>query len=109
MFTLANTVVDGDVVVKNYVGEFDVALAGNSIWSDTSNKTVHVTGATIVAEVEDGEVLDDTQMIYVAHNSTWDIYTDTAFERAVSEALGFSVIFTEQGMQEDGNASLETA
>lgn len=49
MFTLANTVVDGDVVVKTYAGEFDVALAGDSIWGDTSNKTVHVTGASLEA------------------------------------------------------------
>ncbi|NCZ60308.1 MAG: hypothetical protein EBX71_09275 [Betaproteobacteria bacterium] len=51
--------------------------------------------------------LTATLQVDVAHDSTWDIYTDTAFESAVSGALGFDVGFTEQGMQEDGVASME--
>jgi hypothetical protein len=46
-------------------------------------------------------------MVNVTHDSTWDIYTDSAFEAAISEALGFTVGFTEQGMQEDEFASME--
>jgi beta-lactamase class D len=46
-------------------------------------------------------------MVNVEHNSTWDIYTDTGFESAISAALGFAVTFTEQGMQEDELASME--
>jgi hypothetical protein len=51
-------------------------------------------------------------MIYVEHNAggtgDWRIYTDRGFEASISEALGFDVTFTEQGMQDDGIASLET-
>lgn len=103
MFTLTGSEINeqAGVAVHNYEGTFTVALAGDSIWSDTTGKTVTVTGATVVKE--DGECL-----VYVAHDSTWDIYADTGFEAAISKALGFDVGFTEQGMQEDGNASLET-
>ena len=102
MLTLINTHVekDEDFTVKTYSADMHVALAGDSIWSDTANKTVHVTGITVV---EEGESIS----VNVAHNATWDIYTDTGFERAVSEAVGYAVKFTEQGMQEDGFASLE--
>lgn len=104
MFKLVNTVVEEDNIVHTYEGEFTVALAGDSLWSDTAGKTVEVTGATVVETAYDGEVY---KMVYVAHNGTWDIYTDTGFEAAISEALGFNVTFTEQGMQEDNYASLE--
>jgi hypothetical protein len=35
------------------------------------------------------------------------MYTDSGFTAAVSELLGYEVSYTEQGMQEDGMASLE--
>ena len=38
---------------------------------------------------------------------SWNMYTDSGFEDAISKALGFSVSFTEQGMQEDNFASME--
>jgi hypothetical protein len=48
----------------------------------------------------------------VEHNANgcgdWRIYTDDGFEESISVALGFDVTFTEQGMQDDGVASLET-
>jgi len=47
--------------------------------------------------------------VYVTHNGPWEIYTDTGFEKAISELVGFPVIWTEQGMQEDGMASLEAS
>ena len=37
-----------------------------------------------------------------------NIYTDNGFEKAISNLLGFEVQFTEQGMQDDGYASMET-
>jgi hypothetical protein len=46
-------------------------------------------------------------MVDVEHDTTWDIYTDSGFEAAISAALGFDVGFTEQGMQDDGYASME--
>jgi len=104
MLKLINTQVDDDVVVTDYDADLNVALAGNSIWSNTAGKTVHVSGISVIEETYDGETV---RMINAVHDSTWDIYTDTGFELAISEALGFAVQFTEQGMQEDGLASLE--
>ena len=46
-------------------------------------------------------------MVNATHNTTWDIYTDTGFESAISNLVGFEVTFTEQGMQDDNYASLE--
>jgi hypothetical protein len=43
----------------------------------------------------------------VAHDTTWNIYTDTGFEKAISDVLGFDVAFTEAGMQQDESASME--
>ena len=88
---------------------FAVQCDGTSIWGDTRGRTVNVD--SIVVETFEDDVNDymrDYKHIAVKHDSTWDIYTDRGFERAVSEALGYEVQFTEQGMQEDGRASMET-
>ena len=104
MLKLIRTHTDEETVVKQYEADFAVALAGDSIWSDTSGKVVQVTGITVLEDTYEDEV---SRMVYVAHDAGWDIYTDSGFEAAVSEALGYSVVFTEQGMQEDGLASME--
>jgi hypothetical protein len=91
---------DEDTIETTYEGMFDVELAGDSIWGDTNGVRVRVTGARVIDEA-------GYKMIYVEHDSAWQIYTDTGFERAISTALGYDVGFTEQGMQEDGVASLE--
>jgi hypothetical protein len=41
------------------------------------------------------------------YEGSWRLYTDSGFEAAVSELLGTDVMFTEQGMQDDGYASME--
>jgi hypothetical protein len=41
------------------------------------------------------------------YEGSWRMYTDSGFEECVSELLGYSVSFTEQGMQENGYASME--
>ena len=55
---------------------------------------------------------DTSTMIYVEHNANgtgdWRIYTDDGFEDSISKVLGFDVTFTEQGMHDDGIASMET-
>ena len=79
---------------------FVVALAGDSIWG-CDIETVTVSDISVY-EDEDGY-----KSISVEHDATWNIYTDTGFERAISERLGYAVQFTEQGMQEDGVASME--
>jgi hypothetical protein len=90
-----------------YGVEGAVTLAGDSLWSDTAGRVVNVEGITVTEE-QYGEEADDKYMhVTVTHDSTWDIYTDTAFAVAISEALGMDIDFTEQGMQDDGHASME--
>ena len=50
---------------------------------------------------------DGYRKISVEHDGPWTIYTDSGFEKAISKMVGFKVVFTEQGMQEDGMASME--
>lgn len=80
---------------------FTATLAGDSIWGYAGPSTVTVSSIDVY-EDEDGY-----KSISVEHDTTWDIYTDTGFEQAISEQLGYAVMFTEQGMQEDGVASME--
>ena len=83
-----------------------VQLAGNSIWGYEGPMTVTVNN--IVDEGSfDEEQYPDYKHVSVMHDATWNIYTDTGFEQAISTILGYDVTFTEQGMQEDGVASME--
>ena len=101
MFTLIGEHIDGDDSIEHYAADFKVKCDGTSLWGHTAGRVVHVTGATVIRE--EGQV----RHVSVEHDSDWDIYTDTAFEQAISAALGFEVHFTEQGMQENGYASME--
>ena len=101
MFKIVDVVKhDKDTIETTYEGVFEVALAGDSLWGDTKGVSVTVTGARVFEE-------NGYKTISVEHDSGWEIYTDTGFERAISAALGFDVGFTEQDMQEDGIASME--
>jgi len=101
--------------MQNIRFPFAVELAGDSIWEYEGADTVTVTGISLYyvdddynpveATAEGARLLD----VHVTHDTDWRIYTDTGFERAISEKLGFDVGFTEQGMQEDGCASMELA
>ena len=84
-----------------------VKLAMDSIWDYTGPEMVNVDSIQIIETLyeEDG---DTSVMVNVSHDATWDIYTDNGFERAISEALGFEVSFTEQGMHANFLASMET-
>ena len=91
-----------------------VELAGDSIWDrDGSNpKSVKVSKVTIENPYEPGGYMDDDEddgyrKVTVEHDGPWSIYTDSGFEKAISKMVGFEVSFTEQGMQEDGMASME--
>jgi len=96
---------NGDYTSTFYGAEGTVALAGDSIWGDTAGRVVTVSGITVTEEVYDD---NNTYMhVTVEHDSTWDIYTDTAFTQAISEAMQMDIDFTEQGMQDDGLASME--
>ena len=91
-----------------------VKLAGDSIWDrDGENpKSVQVSSVTIENPYEPGGYMDDDEddgyrKVSVEHDGPWTIYTDSGFEAAISKMVGFKVVFTEQGMQEDGMASME--
>ena len=117
MLTLKNKTVetthadeDYTCVVTHYDAEGYAECDGTSIWGYDGDLRVAVSGVSVHNETyEDG---DTSTMIYVEHNAggtgDWRIYTDRGFEASISEALGFDVTFTEQGMQDDGIASLET-
>jgi len=85
-----------------------VALSGDSIWDNdnTNPKSVNVTEIEVVADDPFNE--DDTYAsVNVKHDGPWTIYTDTGFQDEISKIVGFKVSFTEQGMQEEGVASME--
>ena len=90
--------------MTNITFPITVELAGDSIWDYDGPMTVTITD--IKTWPVEGE---DYAMIDVAHDTTWEIYTDTGFESAISDLLGYPVQFTEQGMQMDGYASMEPA
>lgn len=80
-----------------------VELAGDSIWDRETPNPQSVTVTDY--EMEEGE--DGYMHVKVMHDGPWTIYTDTGFETAISEMIGMKVSFTEQGMQQEGIASLE--
>lgn len=108
--TLRNIERDGDdnetVEIKNYAAEGTVELAMDSIWGYAGKRVVNIEGVRVINTTYDDGC--ESTMVNVTHDTTWDIYTDTGFEAAISKALGYDVGFTEQGMQDDGYASMET-
>lgn len=84
--------------------KFTVTTAGDGLWGCEAGRKVNVTAIDVITNAFDNEV---NVQVNVTHDSDWDIYTDSAFEEAISTALGFTVRFTEQGMQEDELASME--
>lgn len=80
----------------------EVKLAGDSIWDEGDNpESVTVTDYKFNRD-EEG-YLD----LHVMHDGPWTIYTDTGFEKAISDMVGMELSFSEQGMQQDGIAHLE--
>ena len=81
----------------------EIELAGDSIWDrdEPNPKTVTVTDYRFEKD-EEGYV-----SLYVMHNGPWTIYTDSGFEKEMSDIIGMEVSFSEQGMQDDGVAHLE--
>ena len=112
MLTLKNktVTVDGDCTHTRYECEGYAQCNGTSIWDYDGDLKVAVSAIDIFEEDYSGDG-DISTMIYVAHTANgtgdWRIYTDKGFEDSISTALGFDVTFTEQGMQDDGVASME--
>jgi hypothetical protein len=98
--------VDSDCTIVHYTCNFTVTTAGDGTWCCEAGRKVNVTNISVITNAFDDDI---NVQVNVKHNSTWDIYTDTAFETAISDALGFDVQFTEQGMQDNKFASLEKA
>ena len=113
--TLASTEVDDNMLLTEYKCNVEVQLAGDSIW-DCEIERVIITGIHI-AETFDEDEDDISTHISVTYEvegadgeeveGSWRLYTDNGFSDAVSALLGTDVDFTEQGMQEDGCASME--
>ena len=84
-----------------------VSLSGDSYWRTSfmsETEIVSIESITIREyDIDEYHFFD----VYVRHDSDWRIYTDTGFERAISNAIGHEVHWSEQGMQTDGIAHLE--
>ena len=104
--TLASIEHDSDTIVHEYKCNFKVKLAGDSIW-DCKLKAVTVKGITVIYNVSDDEYYTSVNVVHDGGKDSWRMYTDSGFSDAISDALGFDVSFTEQGMQEDNFASME--
>jgi len=111
--TLAGTETNEDSISTTYDCNVEVQLAGDSIW-DCELEAVTVTSIHIHETFWE----DDSSIhITVCYNvdgvdgseveGSWRIYTDNGFSDAISALLGTAVDFTEQGMQDDGYASME--
>ena len=81
-----------------------IETAGDSYWRESGSEIVSIHSITIREYDMDDEHYFD---VYVRHDSEWTIYTASGFERAISDAIGHEVRWSEQGMQEDGMAHLE--
>jgi hypothetical protein len=112
--TLASTDTDTDSVSTTYDCNVLVQLAGDSIW-DCELEAVTVTSIHIHETFyEDGDSSIHIAVCYDVDGvsgedveGSWRMYTDSGFTEAISELLGTTVFFTEQGMQDDGYASME--
>ena len=107
---------DLDVQENTYTCDVVATIAGDSIWdcAITDKDEVRITEICVCVGTSGGD--DDgfvnVNVYYTVNGDaefpdSWRLYTDSGFEAAVSELLGFEVSFTEQGMQEDGCASME--
>jgi hypothetical protein len=85
-----------------------IPLAGDSLWMDTRNKKV------TISQIDFELIAGEWFYIWVTHNGPWEIYTDSGFEKAITEIVSrrvgerVKIGFTEQGMQEIHYASMET-
>ena len=88
---------------------------GTSIWMCTDRVFSHVSEIRVIS-VKDNTFLGGEcsyVLLEVDHDAPWEIYTDKGFEEGISdllaEEIGFyvEVGFTEQGMQDEGVASME--
>jgi len=110
---------DEDFVTTTYTCDVRADIAGDSIWDCalTAADDVRINTICVTEGVAGGDYDSYTTInVYYTVNGfddvealedTWRLYTDSGFEATVSELLGYTVFFTEQGMQDDGMASME--
>jgi len=107
---------DEDFVHTTYECDVVATLAHDSIWdcviTDTDEVRIKTISVNEGAEGGDYEGYLHIGVSYTVNgkeeaDESWRLYTDTGFEATVSELLGCDVTFTEQGMQDDGYASME--
>ena len=107
---------EAEFVSTTYECDVVATLAHDGIWDCELTDADEVRIKTInVNEGVAGSDMDGYLHIGVVYTvngeedyeGSWRMYTDSGFEECVSELLGFSVSFTEQGMQDDGYASME--
>ena len=111
--TFVSKEVEDDTTNTEYKCNVEVQLAGDSMW-DCELETVTITSIHI-AETDYGDSVSTHIAVCYDVNGvdgsevegSWRMYTDSGFEEAVSTLLGTTVFFTEQGMQDDGYASME--
>ena len=106
MLKLVEEYVDTEegTVEQTYECDVKIVLEGDSLYGTTKGDVATVT-SVYTHKQQDSEYVT----IQVAHDLGWQVYTDTGFADGISALLGYDVDFTEQGMQEDNNASLELA
>jgi len=105
--TLVDVTQEDDTTNTEYKCNVDVTLAGDSIW-DCELETVTITSIHI-SETDwgDGDTSIHIGVVHTGEDESWRLYTDSGFAEVVSELLGTDVSYTEQGMQDDGYASME--
>jgi hypothetical protein len=107
---------DEDFVTTTYTCDVRADIAGDSIWDCTLTAAddVRINTICVTEGVVGGDYDGYTSVnVYYTVNGeeeyedSWRLYTDEGFADTVSELLGERIYFTEQGMQEDGMASME--
>ena len=89
-----------------------IPLAGDSRGGVENLKQVKVDHVVIQNPYQQGGYMDGKKDgglrdVKVQHDGPWAIYGDSGFEKAISKIVGFEVSFTEQGLQQDGQADME--
>ena len=101
-----------DDTIEINVNKF-IPLAGDSGSEKVKNlKQVKVDFVVIQNPYQQGGYMDGKKDgglrdVKVQHDGPWAIYGDSGFEKAISKIVGFEVSFTEQGLQQDGQADME--
>ena len=117
--TLVSKETDEDFVSTHYSCDVRATLTHDSIWDCTLTDAddIRICRICVTEGVAGGDYNSYRSVnVYYTVNGfddcealegSWRLYTDTGFENTVSELLGETIFFTEQGMQEDGVASME--